>query len=391
MLISWILLDNLRQFESMLSFSLSDKNIGSLKSLAQLAAKKQQLIEQLSREELEYIQRNVRISSIGASTRIENAVLTDAEIDWLDTVLSKDAKTTAYEENREAVLDKLSKDKERSIDEVAGSRAMLNTIYSERDSLFPLTEIALRGLHSELLQHYAPAQRYKGSYKIVPNRVVRTNRATGEKSTVLEPSAPGPITDTAMRELVSWYNKVLVNNPWPVAVATEFVFRFLAIHPFQDGNGRVGRGLFLLALLSCPDESFRTVAPCLPIDRYIERYREDYYIVLRRVSGGKFYADPAQYNYEPFLRFMIKVMTEAFEDIDYYREKYLALKELPLSALKVLQAFKDRPEVRLQTKNIVEATGQPRATAALALKILTEAGFIQRRGRGAGVSYQLIF
>ena len=84
-------------------------------------------------------------------------MLTDAEIDWLDTVLSKDAKTTAYEETREAVLNKLSKDKERSIDEVAGSRAMLTILYSEINELFPLTEMALRGLHNELLQHHAPA------------------------------------------------------------------------------------------------------------------------------------------------------------------------------------------------------------------------------------------
>ena len=376
----------------MLSYELSNENISFLKALTKLAAQKQIVIEQLDKEELEYIQRNVRISTIGASTRIENAVLTDAEIDWLDTVLSKDAKTTAYEENREAVLDKLSKDKERSIDEVAGSRAMLNAIYSEINTLFPFTEIALRGLHNELLQHYGPAQRYKGSYKNVSNRVVRKNRVTGEEATVLEPSSPGPITDTAMRELVAWYNEALVDNPWPVAVATEFVFRFLAIHPFQDGNGRVGRSLFLLALLSCPDESFRVVAPCLPIDRYIEKHREDYYIVLRRVSGGKFNPDPTQYNYEPFLRFMVKVMTEAFEDIDYYREKYVALKNLPASALDVLQAFKDRPEVRLQRQDIVEATGLTRTPAGHHLKTLTEKGFIQMLGRkGPGVKYQLVF
>ena len=376
----------------MLSYQLSNQNINSLKSLAQLAAKKQQIIEQLGKEELDYIGRNVRISTIGASTRIENAVLTDAEIDWLDTVLSKEAKTTAYEENRESVLNKLSKDKERSIDEVAGSRSMLNTIYSEINTLFPLTEAALRGLHNELLQYYAPAERYKGSYKSSTNRVVRRNRATGEETTVLEPSAPGPITNTAMRDLVSWYNEALVSNPWSVAVATEFVFRFLAIHPFQDGNGRVGRGLFLLALMSCPDQSLRVVAPYLPIDRYIEKQREDYYIVLRKVSGGKFNPDPSKYNYEPFLRFMMKVMTEAFEDIDYYREKYAVLKSFPASTLDVLQAFKDRPEVRLQSGDIMQATGLSRTPVRHHLDTLTEKGFIQKLGqKGPGVKYQLVF
>ena len=43
-------------------------------------------------------------------------------------------------------------------------------------------------------------------------------------------------------------------HPWPLLVATEFVFRFLAIHPFYDGNGRLGRALFILALLQSVDK-----------------------------------------------------------------------------------------------------------------------------------------
>lgn len=375
----------------MLSFQLSNRNINSLKSLAQLVAKKQQLLEQVEREELRFIQRNVLISNIGASTRIENAVLTDAEIDWLDTVLSKNGKTTSFEESREVVLNKLSKDKERSIDEVAGSRAMLQLLHSEKENFLPLTETALRGLHNELLQYYEPAARYKGSYKSVPNRVVRRNNTTGEESVVLEPSAPGPITETAMRELVSWYNEELLDNPWPVAVATEFVFRFLAIHPFQDGNGRVGRALFLLALLSSPDESLRAVAPYLSIDRYIERHREDYYTVLRRVSGGKFNSDPTEYNYEPFLRFMCKVIIESVDDIEFYRIRYGYLKELPASNREVLKVFKERPEVVLQNKDIVKEAGIPRQTVTLALKNLLAKGFVQRQGKGPSVRYRLVF
>jgi Fic family protein len=375
----------------MLSYQLTDKNVSSLKDLAQQAAKRSLLIEQLGQDELSYIRRNVLISTIGASTRIENAVLTDAEIDWLDTVLSKDAKTSAYDENREAVLNKLSKDKERSIDEVAGSRAMLNLIYSEGDSFFPLTETALRGLHNELLQHYAPAHRYKGSYKDVPNRVVRKNKFTGEETIVLEPSAPGPITDTAMRELVYWYNEALLKSPWTIAVATEFVFRFLAIHPFQDGNGRVGRALFLLALLTSPDENLRAVSPYLSIDRYIEKHREDYYMVLKRVSNGVFHSDPEQYNYEPFFRFMIKIINEAFKDFDFYRDRYALLQELSPSATQVLNAFREKPEIQLQNKDIVKDTKVPRQTVTLALKNLVEKGFIQKRGKGPGVRYQLVF
>jgi Fic family protein len=194
-----------------------------------------------------------------------------------------------------------------------------------------------------------------------------------------------------MQELVKWYNEMLPTHPWTLAVATEFVFRFLAIHPFQDGNGRIGRGLFLLALLQSPDESLRAVAPYLPLDRHIEKQREDYYIVLRRCSGGKFHLDPTAYQYESFLRFMMKVTTRAFEDFEYYRKRYSALQDLPPAARGVLDSFKERPETRLQRKEVIETTALPRATVTLALKTLTDGGFIQRQGRGAGVRYQLVF
>lgn len=119
----------------MLSFQIVDEKMNDLRKLAQATARKQRVISALAGEELDYIRRNVRISMVGASTRIENAVLTDAEVDWIDTTLVKDARTTAYIDRREFIQDKLSKDKERGIDEVAGCRAMLQLIYSRAEDL----------------------------------------------------------------------------------------------------------------------------------------------------------------------------------------------------------------------------------------------------------------
>ena len=194
-----------------------------------------------------------------------------------------------------------------------------------------------------------------------------------------------------MQELVAWYNTTLPEHPWTIAVAVEFVFRFLAIHPFQDGNGRLGRGLFLLTLLQGPDESLRVVVPYLPIDRYIEKQKEDYYIVLRRCSGGVFHPDPHRYEYASVLRFMLKVIARSLHDFALYRRRYRALRELPTAVVAVLQCFKERPETRLQTRQIIADTGFPRSTVTDALRLLKGQGFIQRFGRGAGVHYQLVF
>jgi Fic family protein len=375
----------------MLSFTLSDQTIVKLRDLSQEAVRLQLMLQQLSPEERDFIHRNARISTIGASTRIENAVLTDAEIDWLDTVLTKDARTTAYDNQRQMIQDKLSKDKERSIDEVAGSRAMLHLIYSQPEDFRPLTETALRGLHNELMQFYALSKHYRGQYKSVSNRVIRHDHSTGEETIVLEPSPPGPLTESAMYELVKWYNETIPTHPWTFAAAIEFIFRFLAIHPFQDGNGRLARGLFLLALLHSPDEGLRAIAPYLPIDRHIEKQRGDYYLVLRRCSSGKFSPDPAKYDYEPFLRFLMKAASHALDDIKFYRQRYTVLQRLSPSSQKVLGCFRECPEMRLQRKEIIQSTNLPRATATLALSNLNEQGFIHRTGRGAGIRYQLVF
>lgn len=373
----------------MLSFLIPDILIIRLRELANTLAKTKQMAETLDARELNYIKSNVFVSTIGASTRIENAVLTDAEIDWIDSTLTEDSRTSAFHDQREFILHKLSKDKERSIDEVAGCRAMLHLIFEQGRELFPLKEADIRGLHKELLYHYHEADYHSGGYKQVPNSVVR--RIGDEQYPILTTAAPGLETEEAMTSLVAWYNDLLPKHPWSIAVAVEFVFRFLAAHPFQDGNGRLSRALFQLILLQSPDQTLAFLAPYLSIDRHIELKREEYYIVLRRGSEGRFLQDPTQYNYEPFLRFMIKVIEESVEDFDFYRKRYHALSTLSNSARAVLQCFKDQPEIRLQAKNFVETTKLARPTINEALRTLMEKGFIQRYSQGAGTRYQLVF
>ena len=59
--------------------------------------------------------------NIGASTRIENALLTDIEIEWINTVI-KTEPHLEYANRERFIKSKLSKDKSRSIEEVAGCR-----------------------------------------------------------------------------------------------------------------------------------------------------------------------------------------------------------------------------------------------------------------------------
>jgi Fic family protein len=167
----------------------------------------------------------------------------------------------------------------------------------------PLTESAIRGLHHDLLRFYPPAERYAGRYKAVSNRVIAKNHESGEERVVLEPAAPGVMTEMAMRDLVDWYNANLKEHPWPILVGVEFTLRFLAIHPFQDGNGRLGRALFLMSLLHSGDEYLEAVAHYVAIDRHIEKNKALYYLVLRQCSDGNFKRMRAATGMSPYADF----------------------------------------------------------------------------------------
>jgi Fic family protein len=364
------------------------------KALKAVQAEVNRLAAELARvpdAEASWLHRWALISTIGASTRIENAVLTDAEIDWVDTALSQDGHVTAFDANKTAILDKLSNDRERSIEEVVGCREVLAIVYLQANDLFPLTETAIRGLHHTLLSFYPAARFHAGGYKTSPNQVVSLNHDTGERRVVLDPTPPGPQTEAAMRDLVAWYNQTIREHAWPLLVATEFVFRFLAIHPFQDGNGRLGRALFLLALMQGDDPDFSQVIRFISIDRQIERHRPLYYAVLHQTSGGRFHEDPQLYQLDGLATFFLKMLQIALADIPILRRRYGALQLLSESAISVLGCFKSTPERRLKVADLVQETGLVRRTVQNALVSLTEAGLLQRLGAGPGTRYQLIF
>ncbi len=375
----------------MLSFQIDSQITKQLIALNELITEKYAFLKTLPEDEKEHIHRYAWISMVGASTRIENAILTDSEVDWLDSVLGKDGKQTALDAHRIQIENKLSKDKERSIEEVAGCRTVLLLIYEQAKDYLPLTEHTLRSLHHELLRHYSKVGIIKGAYKDHSNSVIEENHQTGEKKSIFKTASPGIETEMAMRDLIEWYNKAMQEEPWQIAVAAEFVYRFLAIHPFQDGNGRLGRALMLMSLLHCPSQSIAEVIYYLAIDRHIEKHKEEYYIVLNQCSQGNFRSDPSDYNIEFFLKYMIKVLQGAMGDIDFYATRAKDFKKLPEKAVKLLECFKEQAEIKVKTRDIIEVTGFPKRTVTTNLKLLTSKNFIARYGQGAATYYQLIF
>ena len=81
-----------------------------------------------------------------------------------------------------------------------------------------------------------------------------------------------------IKELLSWYNSL---NNVTIDDIIEFHYRFECIHPFQDGNGRVGRMLILSYLISKNKLDY----PCLYLSYYLKRNQLEYYdrMLLNRI------------------------------------------------------------------------------------------------------------
>lgn len=104
-----------------------------------------------------------------------------------------------------------------------------------------------------------------------------------------------------MKELIKWTNDALSEGlAHPLMVIGIFVVHFLAIHPFQDGNGRLSRALTTLLLL----KSGYSYVPYCSLESIIEASKESYYRALR---GTQEHIWDNQVDYEPWISFFFRV------------------------------------------------------------------------------------
>src|SRR5690606_35245867 len=178
---------------------------------------------------LKELRKIATIESIGSSTRIEGATLTDQEV-------------------KELLQDiKITKLKSRDEQEVIGYYEVLELTY-ENYADIKLSESYIKQLHHILLKHSHKDERHRGGYKHLSNKVVATY-PTGEQRTVFYTTEPALVAGE-MQELVEWTNGQLQQKTiHPLLVIGSFIYDFLSIHPFQDGNGRLSRLLTTLCLL----------------------------------------------------------------------------------------------------------------------------------------------
>jgi len=322
---------------------------------------KWQVLQNLSPDNLTQLRKVATIESIASSTRIEGSKLTDIEV---ETLLSN-IQSTSF--------------KTRDEQEVVGYAEAMDIIFQAYSDM-RITENHIKQLHQILLKHSSKDERHRGMYKTLDNHVVACDSNGKEIGIVFATTTPFD-TPREMEQLVHWVNKTIDEEAMhPLLITAIFVVVFLAIHPFQDGNGRLSRILTNLMLLRA-GYSYISYSS---LERVVEDNKDLYYKALRRTQTT-LKAD--KIDWEPWIRFFLRCLKQQkdslaarIENIDSNDNT-----ELPELSIKVLQLLQTHE--RLTISQIVEHTGAVQSTLKLRLRDLVNTGHIKRHGKARATWY----
>jgi Fic family protein len=247
-----------KRFEKRMEFSSrQSEEIYSLISKIDAVRGQWRIEETLSPQTVAQLRVSALVTSSGASTRIEGSRLTNDEVRAL------------FEKRSIRTL------RTRDEQEVVGYLELLRKVFDSYETLV-FSESLIKHFHGELLKYAEKDQRHRGSYKFGPNRVEAKDENGNIIGIIFDPTPPH-LTSKEMRELTEWTEDALTSgSKHPLIVVANFLFEFLAIHPFQDGNGRLSRILTNLLLL----RSGYRFMPYVSHESLIEESKAEYYLAL---------------------------------------------------------------------------------------------------------------
>ena len=319
-----------------------------------------QQMGRLTPDRLSALKKVATIESIGSSTRIEGAKLSDSQVEaLLSSVESKSFQT-------------------RDEQEVAGYAYVCQQICDLYASI-ALSENAIKQLHAWLLQYTDKDDRHRGEYKKIPIRIEAFDSQGKSIGIIFETTSPLE-TPFKMQQLIAWTNEAFEKKTLhPLIVIGIFIVLFLAIHPFQDGNGRLSRLLTTLLLL----KNGYLYAPYSSLESVIEANKEGYYLALQRTQKSWQNHRPEWTAWLLFFFHCLQRQKKHLE-VKLEREKIL-LRKLPALSQQILELLASHG--RLKISEMVALTKANRNTLKKTLATLVKENYIVRNGIGKASWY----
>lgn len=318
-----------------------------------------QVMHSMSPERLQFLKHLATIESIGSSTRIEGSKLSDEGVEKLLGGAGKESFGNRDEQ------------------EVVGYSEVMETIFQNFPDI-KLTENYIKQLHLVLLRHSDKDERHRGEYKKHSNNVEAFDRDGKSVGIVFETATPFEAPDQ-MQNLVAWARETLEDGSHhPLIVIGVFNVVFLAIHPFQDGNGRLSRVLVTLLLL----KAGYSYIPYSSLESVVEKNKEAYYLALRRTQKT---LNSEVSDWLPWLRFFFTCLKRQKDHLASKVNKNQRYSELPRESVAIMEYV--GVNHRITTAEAEKITGAPRPTVKTRLASLVESGLLVRQGKGRGSWY----
>ena len=313
-------------------------------------------IEKRERQTLKQLKSIATVRSVGASTRIEGSKMTDDEVLVLINNLA------------------ISKLEERDQQEVAGYFETLELI-SESFRDIEITENNLKHLHNTLMKYSEKDAWHKGNYKQHSNLVEAAN-PDGSKHVVFKTIEPGYATEDAMGKLLAWYKSDI--QTLSLIKAAIFVYDFLSIHPFQDGNGRLSRLLATLLLLKHGYSWVQYVS----FEHEIENRKSDYYKILMQCQRQR----PGEDVY-PWVLFFLDCLKNIQSQLMAKLEVQTKSSKLSVREKKIYSFIENHPGSK--SGEIAEKLSIPLPTVKRILTEMVKNKMLAIFGAGASTNYSI--
>lgn len=257
------------------------------------------------------------------------------------------------------------------IETVLYQRALRNA----QDALekgYPFSQNFIKQMHQQLLYLGRGATKSPGEFKVEQNYLADKMR----KEIQFIPISPEKLHE-GLDELFTY----ITDDPLPSLIKTAIMhLEFEALHPFKDGNGRIGRMLITLYLWK---EGILS-QPHFYISGFFEEHKDEYIGMMRDVSETG--------NWNPWIKFFLTaVEKQAIKNLqvaenirNLYEEMKTQFSEILSSKwnLEILDFIFTFPVFR--NNKFVSKTGIPNATAVKIIKKLTDHGYLELREESAG-------
>ena len=191
---------------------------------------------------------------------------------------------------------------------------------------------------------------------------------------VVHVAPPAERVPVLMSDLFDWLKNAEVH---PLIKSCVFHYEFEFIHPFQDGNGRIGR-LWQTVIL----KEWKEVFAWIPVETLIKENQKEYYNALGVSDKSA--------NSTKFIEFMLSIILTTIEEI-IATEKKVTVKvtqKVTVNQKKIIKAIKENPNITQE--KLAEIIGISRKSIIANMKHLQENGFIKRIGADKNGYWQVV-